>query len=124
MIQNKHVIIIALFIILIICIIQKLNQNIEGFSFNTRKKKRDKQLESLNKINKRIEKDIEYHKKELRLHKNKESIKDMLIELHDNIGNESVKNLYYKNKDKTNRSYNLQQEGLNNLAKYIKKYND
>ena len=48
----------------------------------------------------------------------------MLIELHDYIGNENVKQLYYSNKDKTNRDYNLQQEGLNNLAKYLKKYND
>ena len=96
----------------------------EGFSFNTTRKKRDRKLESLEKINKQLEKDIEYFKKDLRIENNKESLNDMLIELHENIGNETVKNLYYKNKDKSNRNYNQQQEGLNNLAKYLKKYND
>lgn len=124
MIQQKHLVIITLFIILVICIIQKLNQQKEGFSFNTTRKKRDRKLESLEKINKQLEKDIEYFKKDLRIENNKESLNDMLIELHENIGNETVKNLYYKNKDKSNRNYNQQQEGLNNLAKYLKKYND
>ena len=125
MIQQKHLVIITLFIILVICIFQKLNQQRkEGFSFNTTRKKRDRKLESLEKINKQLEKDIEYYKKDLRIENNKESLNDMLIELHENIGNETVKNLYYKNKDKSNRNYNQQQEGLNNLAKYLKKYND
>ena len=125
MIQQKHLVIITLFIILVICIFQKLNQQRkEGFSFNTTRKKRDRKLESLEKINKQLEKDIEYYKKDLRIENNKESLNDMLIEVHENIGNETVKNLYYKNKDKSNRNYNQQQEGLNNLAKYLKKYND
>tara|TARA_X000001036_G_C20663246_1_gene799790 strand:- start:683 stop:1060 length:378 start_codon:yes stop_codon:yes gene_type:complete len=125
MIQQKHLVIITLFFILVICILQKLNQQSkEGFSFNTTRKKRDRKLESLEKINKQLEKDIEYYKKDLRIANNKESINDMLIEVHENIGNETVKNLYYKNKDKSNRNYNQQQEGLNNLAKYLKNYND
>lgn len=126
MIENKHLVIGALFIILIICIIQKGNlKRKEGFIFNKKKRdRRDRKLEKLDKINNKLEKDIEYFKKELRLEKNKESLNDMLVELHENIGNETVKNLYYKNKDKTHRNYNQQQEGLNNLAKYLKKYND
>ncbi len=126
MIENKHLVIGALFIILIICIIQKGNiKRKEGFIFNKKKRdRRDRKLEKLDKINNKLEKDIEYFKKELRLEKNKDSLNDMLVELHENIGNETVKNLYYKNKDKTHRNYNQQQEGLNNLAKYLKKYND
>lgn len=126
MIENKHLVIGALFIILIICIIQKGNlKRKEGFLFKkTKRQRRDRKLDKLEKINNKLEKDIEYFKKELRLEKNKESLNDMLVELHENIGNETVKNLYYKNKDKTHRNYNQQQEGLNNLAKYIKKYND
>ena len=126
MIENKHLVIGALFIILIICIIQKGNiKRKEGFIFNKKKRdRRDRKLEKLDKINNKLEKDIEYFKKELRLEKNKDSLNDMLVELHEHIGNETVKNLYYKNKDKTHRNYNQQQEGLNNLAKYLKKYND
>ena len=126
MIENKHLVIGALFIILIICIIQKGNlKRKEGFLFKkTKRQRRDRKLDKLEKINNKLEKDIEYFKKDLRLEKNKDSINDMLVELHENIGNETVKNLYYKNKDKTHRNYNQQQEGLNNLAKYLKKYND
>ena len=96
----------------------------EGFIFKKQRNRRDRKAESLEKINNKLEKDIEYFKKDLRLEKNKDSLNEMLIELHENIGNETVKNLYYKNKDKTHRNYNQQQEGLNNLAKYLKKYND
>tara|TARA_B100001059_G_scaffold236599_1_gene288149 strand:- start:2840 stop:3220 length:381 start_codon:yes stop_codon:yes gene_type:complete len=126
MIENKHLVIGALFIILIICIIQKGNlKRKEGFLFKkTKRQRRDRKLDKLEKINNKLEKDIEYFKKDLRLEKNKESLNEMLVELHENIGNETVKNLYYKNKDKTHRNYNQQQEGLNNLAKYLKKYND
>lgn len=126
MIEKKHLVIGALLIILIICIIQKGNlKRKEGFIFKKKKRERgDRKLEKLEKINNKLEKDIEYFKKDLRLDKNKDSINDMLVELHENIGNETVKNLYYKNKDKTHRNYNQQQEGLNNLAKYLKKYND
>ena len=124
MLEKKHLVVIGLFGILIICIIQKMNKNIEGFSFKRTRKKRDRKLESLEKINNKIDKQIQQHKKDLRIVKNKEELNNMLIELHDYIGNENVKQLYYTNKDKTNRDYNLQQEGLNNLAKYLKKYND
>ena len=126
MIENKHLVIGALFIILIICIIQKGNlKRKEGFLFKkTKRQRRDRKLDKLEKINNKLEKDIKYFKKDLRLEKNKESLNEMLVELHENIGNETVKNLYYKNKDKTHRNYNQQQEGLNNLAKYLKKYND
>jgi len=124
MIGKKHLVVIGLFGILIICIIQKMNKNIEGFSFKRTRRKRDRKLESLEKINNKIDKQIQQHKKDLRIVKNKEQLNNMLIELHDYIGNENVKGLYYTNKDKTNRNYNLQQEGLNNLAKYLKKYND
>ena len=124
MLDKKHLVVIGLFGILIICIIQKMNKNIEGFSFKRTRKKRDRKLESLEKINNKIDKQIQQHKKDLRIVKNKEELNNMLIELHDYIGNENVKQLYYTNKDKTSRDYNLQQEGLNNLAKYLKKYND
>ncbi len=124
MLEKKHLVVIGLFGILIICIIQKMNKNIEGFSFKRTRKKRDRKLESLEKINNKIDKQIQQHKKDLRIVKNKEELNNMLIELHDYIGNENVKQLYYTNKDKTSRDYNLQQEGLNNLAKYLKKYND
>jgi|TARA_R110001599_G_scaffold84119_2_gene226503 hypothetical protein len=125
MIENKHLVIGALFIILMICVIQKtIQKKKEGFIFKKQRNRRDRKAESLEKINNKLEKDIEYFKKDLRLEKNKDSLNEMLIELHENIGNETVKNLYYKNKDKTHRNYNQQQEGLNNLAKYLKKYND
>lgn len=124
MIHKKHLVVIGLFIILMICVIQKTKSNVEGFSFKRTRPKRDRKLESLRKINNKIIKQIKQHKKDLRITKNKENLNDMLIELHDYIGNESVKNLYYKNNDKSNRSYYLQQEGLNNLAKYLKNYND
>tara|TARA_B100000902_G_C27275465_1_gene898636 strand:+ start:369 stop:743 length:375 start_codon:yes stop_codon:yes gene_type:complete len=124
MIEKKHLVVIGLFGILIICIIQKMNNNIEGFSFKRTRKKRDRKLESLEKINNKIDKQIQQHKKDLRIVKNKEELNNMLIEIHDYIGNENVKQLYYTNKDKTSRDYNLQQEGLNNLAKYLKNYND
>ena len=124
MIEKKHLVVIGLFGILIICIIQKMNNNIEGFSFKRTRTKRDRKLESLEKINNKIDKQIQQHKKDLRIVKNKEELNNMLIELHDYIGNENVKQLYYTNKVKTSRDYNLQQEGLNNLAKYLKKYND
>ncbi len=124
MLDKKHLVVIGLFGILIICIIQKMNKNIEGFSFKRTRRKRDRKLESLDKINNKIDKQIQQHKKDLRIVKNKEELNNMLIELHDYIGNENVKQLYYTNKDKTSRDYNLQQEGLNNLAKYLKKYND
>ena len=124
MLDKKHLVVIGLFGILIICIIQKMNKNIEGFSFKRTRRKRDRKLESLDKINNKIDKQIQQHKKDLRIVKNKEELNKMLIELHDYIGNENVKQLYYTNKDKTSRDYNLQQEGLNNLAKYLKKYND
>jgi hypothetical protein len=124
MLEKKHLVVIGLFGILIICIIQKMNKNIEGFSFKRTRKKRDRKLESLEKINNKIDKQIQQHKKDLRIVKNKEELNNMLIELHDYIGNENVKQLYYTNKDKTSRDYNLQQEGLNNLAKYLKNYND
>ena len=124
MLDKKHLVVIGLFGILMICIIQKMNKHIEGFSFKRTKKKRDRKLESLEKINNNIDKQIQQHKKDLRIVKNRDEINNMLIELHDYIGNENVKQLYYANKDKTSRDYNLQQEGLNNLAKYLKKYND
>ncbi len=124
MIEKKHFVVIGLFTILIICVIQKMKKNIEGLTFKRSKPKRDRKQESLEKINNKLDKQIQQHKKDLRIEKNREELNNMLIELHDYIGNENVKDLYYTNKDKTNRNYNLQQEGLNNLAKYLKKYND
>ena len=126
MIENKHLVIGGLFIILMICVIQKgIEKKKEGFLFNKPKRNRsDRKLEKLEKLNGKLEKSIEHFKKDLRLEKNKESLNDILIELHEHIGNETVKNLYYKNKDKTHRNYNQEQEGLNNLAKYLKNYND
>ena len=121
MFEKKYLVIAALFIILIICVLQKANlKRKEGFFFKKTRNKRDRKLERLDTLNKNLEKEIEYAKKDLRLDKNKESIGDMLVELHENIGNEIVKGLYYKNKDKSHRHYNQQQEGLNNLAKYLK----
>ncbi len=124
MIEKKHFVVIGLFTILIICVIQKMKKNIEGLTFKRSKPKRDRKQESLEKINNKLDKQIQQHKKDLRIQKNREELNNMLIELHDYIGNENVKDLFYTNKDKTNRNYNLQQEGLNNLAKYLKKYND
>tara|TARA_A100001011_G_scaffold339523_1_gene371022 strand:- start:213 stop:587 length:375 start_codon:yes stop_codon:yes gene_type:complete len=124
MIHKKYLVVIALFIILIISVIQKKKANVEGFSFKRTRPKRDRKLESLRQINDKIKSQIKQHKKDIRITKNKEELDNMLIELHEYIGNQNVKNLYYANKDKSNRSYYLQQEGLNNLAKYLKNYND
>ena len=128
MLDKKHLVILALCIILIICIIQKMYTQKEGFSINKifglTKDKKDKKLEKLKKINKQIERNINQKKKNLRIEKNRETIGNILVELHENIGSENVKSLYYKNKDSSSRHYHKQQEGLNNLAKYIKNYND
>ena len=51
MIHKKHLVVIGLFIILIICVIQKMKSNVEGFSFKRTRPKRDRKLESLIKIN-------------------------------------------------------------------------
>ena len=75
MLEKKHLVVIGLFGILIICIIQKMNKNIEGFSFKRTKRKRDRKLESLEKINNKIDKQIQQHKKDLRIVKNKEQLK-------------------------------------------------
>ena len=128
MLHKKHLVIFALFIILIICISQKMYTQKEGFFFNKKNSKantkKDKKLEKLEKINKQIERNINQKKKDLRIEKNRETINNILVELHENIGSENVRNLYYKNKDRSHKNYNKQQEGLNNLAKYIKNYND
>ena len=41
MLEKKHLVVIGLFGILMICIIQKMNKHIEGFSFKRTKRKRD-----------------------------------------------------------------------------------
>ena len=128
MLHKKHLVIFALFTILIICIIQKMYTQKEGFIFNKKdsknNEKKDKKLKKLEHINKSIERNIKQQKKILRIPKNRETINNILIELHENIGSENVRNLYYKNKDLSYRNYSKQQEGLNNLAKYLKNYND
>lgn len=128
MLDKKHLVILALCIILIICIIQKMYTQKEGFIFSKKKSKtnakKDKKLEKLQRINKQIERKINQRKKNLRIEKNRETFGNILAEVHEHIGNENVQSLYYKNKDSSSRQYNIQQEGLNNLAKYLKKYND
>ncbi len=77
MIHKKHLVVIGLFIILMICVIQKTKSNVEGFSFKRTRPKRDRKLESLRKINNKIIKQIKQHKKDLRITKNKENLNDM-----------------------------------------------
>ena len=124
MLSNKEWMILGLCILLFISIFQKLKPSREGFSFRKKRKAIDRKQEGLEKMNEKLEKDVEKIKNKLNIKKYKKDYEGMLIELHDNIGNESIKNLYDKQLNKSTRTYNLQQEGLNNLAKYLKNYKD
>ena len=120
MLTKEHIFVILLVFLLAISIYQKIKPKKEGLS----NKEKDVKKEQLNEINDTIEKDIERLKNSLNIDKYKEDYINLLIELEEDIGNKAVSNLYDKTLNKSTRSYHLQQEGLNNLARYLKNYKE